>query len=96
MEGRNFENIPNSVINEETISDEVIEKLSTECFLREYEILCKKYKMGLKGCGCCGSPYLYIKDKYIDNINYNEELNKVIIEYNETIEEYFKKENMEE
>lgn len=47
-----------------------------EEFLREYEKLCKKYKMGLQGCGCCGSPYL----KDINEINYNKKLDKIFIE----------------
>ena len=47
-------------------------------FLKEYEKLCKKYNMGLHGCGCCESPYLidgngekwdYVED--LDNINFN-------------------------
>ena len=44
-------------------------------FLKEYEKLCQKHKMGLKGCGCCGS--LYLND--INEINYNEKFNKLII-----------------
>lgn len=44
-------------------------------FLKKYEKLCQKYKMGLKGCGCCGSPYL----NEINEINYNERFNKIII-----------------
>lgn len=48
-------------------------------FLKEYEKLCKKYNMGLHGCGCCESPHLidcncknwdYVED--LDNINFNE------------------------
>lgn len=27
-------------------------------FLKEYEKLCNKYKMGIDGCGCCGSAFL--------------------------------------
>ena len=48
-------------------------------FLKEYELLCQKYKMGLEGCGCCGSPYLTYNDKYINEINYNYKLNKIFI-----------------
>ena len=60
-------------------------------FLKKYELLCQKYKMGLKGCGCCGSLYL----NEIDEINYNEKINKFFIGgdgsiYGKTIEEYFK------
>ena len=48
-------------------------------FLKEYEKLCKKYNMGLHGCGCCESPYLidcngekwdYVEK--LDNIKFNE------------------------
>lgn len=46
-------------------------------FLEEYEKLCQKYKMGLVGCGCCGSPQLVDEKGFTiyDNVNY---------EYNET------------
>lgn len=49
-------------------------------FLKEYENLCKKYNMGLHGCGCCESPHLidcsggkwqYVDE--LDNINFNED-----------------------
>lgn len=51
-----------------------------ELFLREYEYLCQKYKMGLQGCGCCGSPFLKRNNlEFIDDINYNKRLNKVVI-----------------
>lgn len=59
-------------------------------FLKEYELLCQKYKMGLCGCGCCGSPYL----NEIDDINYDYELNKIIINH-KTIDNYFKEVNNE-
>ena len=48
-------------------------------FLKEYKKLCKKYNMGLHGCGCCESPYLidcngekwdYVEE--LDNIKFNE------------------------
>ena len=59
-------------------------------FLKEYEKLCQKYKMGLEGCGCCGSPYL----NEINHINYDEGTNQIIIGFNydemKTIDEYFK------
>ena len=50
-------------------------------FLKEYQELCQKYKMGLRGCGCCGSPYLWNSDRDIDleDINYDEKLNIVIV-----------------
>lgn len=58
-----------------------------EQFLKEYEALCQKYQMGLWGCGCCGSPSL----NDINDINYDEKLNKVFIGYGKekTIQEYF-------
>lgn len=30
----------------------------TTDFLIEYEALCRKYKVGVLACGCCGSPWL--------------------------------------
>lgn len=53
-----------------------------EEFLREYEKLCQKYKMGLCGCGCCNSPSLDSNEENVDefhDINYNTTLNKVFI-----------------
>ena len=44
-------------------------------FLEEYEKLCKKYEMGLVGCGCCGSPMLVDKNGItiiLDNVNYED------------------------
>lgn len=62
-------------------------------FLKEYEKLCQKYGMGLRGCGCCGSPYLEVyNEKYdiivdIDCINFEDNIVKV--DFNKTIDEYF-------
>ena len=55
-------------------------------YLEEYQKLCQKYKMGLNGCGCCGSPYLCIYkneevEHIIDNINYDCEENIINISY---------------
>jgi len=62
-------------------------------FLKEYEQLCKKYKMGIQGCGCCGSPYLiYYKDnqiQYINDVLYDDDLDKITIE-DKDLEEYIK------
>lgn len=44
-------------------------------FLKEYELLCQKYKMGFQGCGCCQSPWL----NKIGDVNYNEKFNRVFI-----------------
>lgn len=66
-------------------------------FLRDYTVLCKKYKIGLNGCGCCGSPFLKYryenKKRYICDINYDDEKNDVIIgdsEEEKTIDEFIK------
>lgn len=49
-------------------------------FLKEYELLCKKYHMGFGGCGCCGSSYLIYGDyKYINSIHYNYNLNEIFV-----------------
>ena len=48
-------------------------------FLREYQTLCQKYKMGLRGCGCCRSPYIQIGDKAEYDINYDYETDKIKI-----------------
>ena len=49
------------------------EKNKVDNYLKEYEKLCKKYNIGLRGCGCCGSPSL---DKLytiiVDNVNYEK------------------------
>lgn len=57
-------------------------------FLIEYDNLCKKYKMGLKGCGCCGSPSL----NGLENINYSYTKNEVTIDdtFEGTVTEYLK------
>lgn len=50
-------------------------------FLKEYAKLCQKYEMGLRGCGCCHSPWLeYEHNQYLDDVNYNNELNDVTID----------------
>lgn len=48
-------------------------------FLKEYEKLCKKYNMGLIGCGCCESPYLldYSIEKEGDFVDDLENINFV-------------------
>ena len=58
--------------------EEMFEK--TKEFLKEYELLCQKYKIGLNGCGCCGSPWLSVLDENdfitpMENINYSEKDN---------------------
>ena len=60
---------------------EIVEK--TKCFLKEYELLCQKYKMGLTGCGCCGSPILNIKDDkkiQLYNVRYNIDTKEIEID----------------
>lgn len=79
----------NSIVDENT----TIEK--TYKFLKEYEKLCQKYDLSIKGCGCCGSPYIEYEDyKYIEDINYNNDLKRIEIgnRYDKkTLDEYFKK-----
>ena len=52
-------------------------------FLKEYQKLCQKYKMGLWGCGCCDSPSLDNRNLNneidIRNINYDNKLNIVMV-----------------
>lgn len=31
---------------------------SVEAFMADYEALCKKHRIIIVGCGCCGSPWL--------------------------------------
>lgn len=58
-------------------------------YLKEYEKLCQKYKMGLKGCGCCGSPYLdFFGDVDIDYVNYDKSKNCILID-GKNINDYF-------
>ena len=54
---------------------DVEDLIMMEEFLKEYELLCQKYNMGLEGCGCCNSPYL----NKIGDINYNSNLKQVFI-----------------
>jgi hypothetical protein len=63
-------------------------------FLKEYEKLCQKYGMGLRGCGCCNSPWLELseeKNTYeICDVNYDSKKRIITIGYYEkTIDEYF-------
>lgn len=48
-------------------------------FLKELTDLCDKYDIYIKGCGCCGSPWLDdLKDhKLYDNLTITEEGYKV-------------------
>lgn len=32
-------------------------------FLKELSKLCRRHKIKIGGCGCCGSPYLYPLEK---------------------------------
>ena len=63
-------------------------------FLKEYEKLCQKYEMGLQGCGCCGSPYLIVyheEDRTdIDNVNFEDNIVKIGLYGEKTIDQYFK------
>lgn len=69
------------------MNNEVVE------FLKEYEQLCQKYKMGLAGCGCCGSPYLVKDEDYepiLWDIDYIPSKNEIKVD-REPLEEYLKK-----
>ena len=46
-------------------------------FLKEYQTLCQKYKMGLEGCGCCGSPFIEIDNECLHHIDYDYKTDKV-------------------
>lgn len=64
------------------------EKNKVDNYLKEYEKLCKKYNIGLRGCGCCGYPYLSkLYTINIDNINYE----KGRLQYDLTIISDYKK-----
>jgi len=45
-------------------------------FLKEYERLCRKYRLELAGCGCCGSPYVR-KIKETDLLAWKNNFQKV-------------------
>ena len=51
-------------------------------FLKEYEKLCQKYKMGISACGCCDSPFLINHENEVEitNIKYNKRLDIVTVE----------------
>ena len=67
-----------------------IEKERVYCFLSELYTLSMKYRIGISGCGCCGSPALddltgscnlgkikyteYSVDDLCENLQLNEEL----------------------
>lgn len=52
-------------------------------FLKEYQTLCQKYKMGLEGCGCCGSPFIEVDNKGLYDINYDYKTDKINLYNNE-------------
>lgn len=47
-----------------------MEETRIKHFLKELEYLSKKYNLYIKGCGCCGSPY--IKDSKTGDIICND------------------------
>ena len=50
------------------------QKARIEVFLHELTGLCKKYDIYIKGCGCCGSPWLedFKTGKQYDNLTITE------------------------
>lgn len=46
-----------------------------ENFLKELAELTKKYNIAIRGCGCCGSPYIddFEKEFDGDNLYFDEE-----------------------
>lgn len=41
-------------------------------FLAELRLLTLKYRIGIDGCGCCDSPYLYDIDKHSNGMRDGE------------------------
>ena len=94
-----YKNIPVAIHEFDIIRLEVIktketvtkvylyEKNKLDNYLKEYEILCKKYNIGLQGCGCCGSPFLWrLYTMDVENINYDNGK----LEYDLIISDYYK------
>ena len=50
------------------------QKARIEVFLHELTGLCEKYDIYIKGCGCCGSPWLedFKTGKQYDNLTITE------------------------
>lgn len=50
------------------------QKARIEVFLHELTGLCEKYDIYIKGCGCCGSPWLedFKNGKQYDNLTITE------------------------
>lgn len=76
------------ILNKKKLSEDIVK------FLKEYQELCQKHKMGLQGCGCCGSPYLDNNSEDIqeevNDINYDYEDNCIKIDYL-TLNEFLEK-----
>ena len=72
-------------------------------YLREYEDLCKKYKLTIGGCGCCGSPFIELKNNedksyYIQDIELEDNKLKFDIKqdfYSNADGTHFYKENVD-
>ena len=51
-----------------------------EIFLKELAELTKKYNIAIRGCGCCGSPYIDDFEKEFDGENLYFDKEKQIYE----------------
>ena len=58
----------------EKASNYVVSKVRVDAFLHELTTLCEKYDIYIKGCGCCGSPWLedFKTGKQYDNLTITE------------------------
>lgn len=57
------------------LSEDEINEIRLKAFLKELTALSQKYDIYIKGCGCCGSPYLIddrIDEKY-DDLTYEDD-----------------------
>lgn len=61
-----------------------------KAFMKEYEALCRKHRMVVHGCGCCGSPFLHKpdpKEKWEENYKRLIKNNVIRKDYAKTYEE---------
>lgn len=58
------------------LSQDELNYIRYKAFLKELTALSQKYDIYIKGCGCCGSPYLIdgrTKEKYYDDLTYDKD-----------------------